>query len=264
MKHGLLNFFLAVFSSCALASAEIPSEVKSVKLVTGANYFPFISDSLPRGGWSTAVVESVFSHIGYEAQIDILPWARGAKWTLEHNYVGTFPYVYSDERNEKYLYSLPINYVPIRLFSSATTTIKSLEDIHNKSLCLPMGYTISQSINSIKAVYSLTVNRAKDMEACFGHVAKGWSDLGVINGHFSQQYIRDVFHQSSTFNILSDPLDTVSLHFIVARSLPNSQQWIKSFNKGLNELAENGRLAEIEAQFLTVLNNEANTTVQTK
>ena len=235
------------------ADAADPQVHEEVRLVTGDSYFPFISPALPYGGWSNAIVKSVFKEMGIMPAIDVMPWSRGAKWTRENRYLGTFPYVHSEGREEDFLFSQPINHVPIRIFTSKNNGITERKHLHKKRLCLPHGFLVSQTIERLKNQYELVINRAKDTAACFGHVDKGWSDLGLINGYTSIAHITDVFEQPDAFLVLPKPVNTVPLYFIVSRTYPDGEKWMQSFNTALNRIKEKGELSALNRQFTLLL-----------
>ena len=229
------------------------AEEKAVSLVTGDNYFPFVSSTLPDGGWSTALVKSVFLEMGYKTDIEVMPWARGAKWTRENKYLGTFPYVFTQARAKQYYYSEPISYVPVRVFTLKNNNIKSINDLQKKRLCIPLGYSIGESISQILKTYNMTVNRAKDTAGCFGQVAKQWSDAGLVNGYFTSAHITDVFEQDDNFVIFKQHFDTVPLYFIISNTHPHAKEWIEKFNLAHQSLLKTGKVEVINTVFRSLL-----------
>lgn len=225
----------------------------AVSVVTGDSYFPYVSYELPENGWSNAVVKAVFAEMGQDLTIDVVPWSRGFKWTLENKYLGTYPYVYSEERFADFLYSEPINFISVKLFVSADSSIENLTDLKGKRLCLPIGYTISDTIGGLKNTYSLQVNRAADNKGCFGHVEKGWSDVGLINEHISTDRIIQIYGAKGPFRILPETYDTIPLYFIISRSYPDATQSLTQFNQALEAITVNGKLEAIRQRYLSLL-----------
>lgn len=232
---------------------SLVTNAEPVAVVTGDSYFPFISDDLPEKGWSNAVIKAVFAQMGEELVIEVVPWSRGFKWALENKYLGTYPYVYSDVRNESFLYSDPINYISVKLFVAQDSSITKLADLESKRMCLPIGYTISDTIGSLKQKYSLKINRAADNKGCFGHVEKGWSDVGLINDHISKGRIRQIYDVTGEFRILPEVYDTIPLYFIISRTYPEASIQLERFNQALAETKENGVLETIRERYMKVL-----------
>ncbi|MGY0594880.1 MAG: substrate-binding periplasmic protein, partial [Paraglaciecola chathamensis] len=126
---------LAVRNARVIVSDEtdpIPSPLTAtdtrIRLATGQGYYPFVSASLPQGGWSQALVTQTFHQMGYEVDIHILPWSRGKMWTDEHRFLGTFPYVRSPKREQEYYFSVPINYIPVRFYVSRASNITDIQE----------------------------------------------------------------------------------------------------------------------------------------
>lgn len=250
-KSGLfvcLSGFFLLLSSIVIGKEPIP-------VVTGDNYYPFVSGDLPQKGWSVAVVKAVYSQLGKPIKIDTLPWGRGFKWTLEGKYIGTFPYVYSEERNKQFFYSEPINYLAVKIFVSERSSVQNFEQLRGKRLCLPIGYTVSNTIGSLQQSLELIINRAADTKGCFGQVTKGWSDAGLINSHYSPKRIQVMYGIEDKYRILKQDYDLIPLYFIVSRTHPDANKTISDFNAALSEIQKNGQLEKIEAEYLGILSD---------
>lgn len=250
-SYKILALLSTLFTACNTMAVE--SE-KNANLVTGDTYFPYISDRLPNGGWSQSIVKAVFEKMGMSVKVDFLPWSRGYQWTLDGIYLGTFPYVYNEQRNQEFLFSNPINTVPMRIFVAANSDINNFDSLSRKLLCLPYGYNLDVTSLQFVEKLKITINRAKDAQGCAGQVLKGWSDFGLINGYFEDKELKARFRSMDNVRILDQEFGQVSLHFIVSRTLPNANIYIDQFNSALLELESSGEKALIDKQFLTLLN----------
>lgn len=246
----LLGIF---FSGCYTVAAESRSDAN---LVTGDTYFPYISDRLPHGGWSQAIVEAVFENMGVSVKVDSLPWSRGYQWTQEGAYLGTFPYVYTEQRNRDFLFSSPINTVPMRIFVAANSDINDFDSLFRKLLCLPYGYNLDATSQQFVKKLKIAINHAKDAAGCAGQVLRGWSDFGLINGYFEDKELKSRFGSLNSVRILEQEFGQVSLHFIVSRNMPNANTYIRKFNSALQALESSGKKASIDQQFLSLLSVE--------
>lgn len=129
--------------------------VKTVSQTTGDCYLPFVSADMQENGRSNGAVKSVFCYQGQAINIDTLPLTRRFKWCLEHNYPGTFLYVYSDERDQWLLYSKPINYILATSFVAQYSAIATSKGIQEKRLSLACGYTTSNIIGSLQERFKM-------------------------------------------------------------------------------------------------------------
>ncbi|WP_229160170.1 substrate-binding periplasmic protein [Fluctibacter halophilus] len=225
-----------------------PDDVR-VNVATGDNYFPYASADVLDGGWSLAIVRAVFARMHTPLNIDVLPWARGFKWSLDHKYLGTFPYVYNQERGEQFLYSDPINFISVELFVAADSAIHSEGDIHGLRLCMPMGYSVTSAVGSLVERYQLVLTRAADTQGCFAQVEKGWADVGVINRHFHPQHLRNIYHIEQGIRVVPVRHEKVPLYFIIAKDYPEAKAWMARFNRALDSLQQDGSIDAINQRY---------------
>lgn len=230
---------------------------EAYSLVTGDSYFPYVSNSMPSGGWSKAVIMAVFDNMNIQPNVDVFPWARGYKYALENKYLGTFPYVYTEQRNREFLFSEPINAVPVSVYVSAQSGITGLDDLKRKILCLPFGYTLDAQLDSVLTELQIVINNARDAETCIKQVKYGRSDFGLINGYFSEDDLRDKFSSLNEIHVLSEEVAKVPLHFIISRTMDNAVQHMREFNTALKRIEQNGIRHKIDTEYLQLLKSSA-------
>ena len=247
-------FCLSIASVCSVDAIEAPITLQNeINVTTGEGYFPYVDNNFMLGGWSRALVQQTFLTMGHELSVEILPWARGLKWTLEGTFLGTFPYVYSAERAEQFLFSKAINQVPIRMYVATDSAFKKIEQIQGKRLCIPHGYTIGQAEQRIIEQYAMTVNRAKDAIGCVGQVQRGWSDAGLTNGYIAAHKISQSKNGEAPIIIFPQELSFEPLYFLVSKTYPNAQQWIDEFNQAFATLEKSGQKQNIDELFLRAI-----------
>lgn len=239
---------------CVVASANENGTVRGkIKITTGEGYFPFIDENFVEGGWSRAIINRVFSLMNLDVEVVILPWDRALLWTQEGKMLGAFPYVFSQERDSSFLYSMPINTVPIRLYGSPHGPFQTLNDIQGRRLCLPHGYSISHAVKDIIEQYSLSLNRAKNGKGCVGQVMRGWSDVGLTNGYVAADKLDKGDEQNEPIHIFSEELSSEPLYFLISKTYPDAQQWMNEFNYALEQLEKSGQKQKIDQYYLQVL-----------
>ncbi|GGD73992.1 substrate-binding periplasmic protein [Lacimicrobium alkaliphilum] len=251
MKH---DYCMLLMLGCLIASSfsygsEEPQSSQPVKLVTGDNYFPYAYDGLPEGGWSVAVIAAVFAKMEQPIETEIVPWNRGLMWTEEGQYLGTYPYVYSNQRNEKFLYSEAINKVPARIYVARNSGITEIGHLQGKRLCIPHGYSAEGIYAELLLQWRMVMIRAQNGMACIRHVEKGWSDVGLTNGYMTSEVNRERFGIGSDLVILAHELDPIPLYFVISRSYPDAQTWINRFNTALKTLIDTGEKQQIDEKY---------------
>lgn len=259
---GLILLLLNCFKVNAQLIETKETEPAVYKLVTGDNYYPFVSSNVPQGGWSSAIIMAVFEKMQKPVHIDSLPWTRGFQWALEGQYRGTFPYVHTDERAKYFYYSEPINTVPVRIYVAAHSPITEISDLNKKTLCLPFGYRMDSWSKQFFASYNFIITHANNARGCASKVLKNWSDFGFINGYFSEQQLMTRFGSLDGIRILEQKAGLIPLHFIVSKNIPGAQQLIKQFNRAFAELTTSGHIAKIDQAYINWLNGLAFSTSQ--
>jgi polar amino acid transport system substrate-binding protein len=245
----LSALFFSVSSACV--NAQQPDATGTVKLATGEGYFPFVDQEMPDGGWSTLLVGQTFKKLNLKTSIEVLPWKRALKWTQEGQFVGAYPFVYSSQRAEQFLYSTPINFVPVHMYAASQSAYKQPQDLMGKRLCFPFSYSLDSVEQGIVERFKMTINRAKDGIGCIKHVQKGWSDAGLTNGHI--QATRFPKNNNNSIVIFTDQLAVVPLHLVVSKEHPQASKWIEEFNHGFDLLEQSGEKTQIDQQFLQLL-----------
>ncbi|GAC12770.1 substrate-binding periplasmic protein [Aliiglaciecola lipolytica] len=241
--------FFVLFSNIAAAQQESETLRNYVALTTGDNYYPFVDPKALDNGWSVAIMKAVFQQMEKELNIDVLPWQRGYKWAYEGRYEGTFPYVFTNERAQRFLYSNPINSVPVRVYTAKHKHITSMEQLTKGRLCLPRGYSLSSELESVIKEYQLIIQTAADAGGCVLQVEKGWSDLGFINGYMKSENVNRLFTSMDKVNVLEIPIANIPLYYIVSRKNIDAQLHIERFNQALDAIIASGEKQKIDQRF---------------
>jgi polar amino acid transport system substrate-binding protein len=226
----------------------------NVKLATGEGYSPFIDNKLPDGGWSSSLVKQTFSRMNLFTTIDILPWKRALKWTREGKFLATFPFVYSKQRAEHFLFSTAINFVPVHMFVASDSKFTSAEQLKNKRLCFPFSYSLDSIEQGIVDKYQMSINRAKDGIGCVKHVQKGWSDAGLTNGYIHADRLPKNEGNDTSIVIFPEQLALMPLYLIISKDNSNAQQWINEFDHAFTLMQKSGEKAKTDQLYLDLIN----------
>ncbi len=235
-------------------TSEPPSRTEPLKLVTGNEYPPFTDENLPNGGMITEIVQTVFDHLGYAADITFAPWRRGYDETNAGRYAATFPYVKDQKRMQDFLYSDPIYTITDRFFvrQDFPRKFRTDEDLQGLTACKPLGYSLDE-IKHLLAQDIITLTRATQMTNCFRMLARGRVDLLPINEHVGWSMIQELYGPEGRqkFHVLEKLLKEHGLYLIISKTFPNGEVLMQTFNKGLQHLREDGTLDDIISRHLT-------------
>lgn len=233
---------------CCLTTA---ASAGMIQLVTGNNYPPFTDEKLPRRGMITEIVELAFQKVGYETTIAFRPWKRGYEETKKGVFVGTFPYIKTEERLKDFYYSQAINTVYTRVFVLRDSSIRELQDLKGQRICIPLGYGVSERFNNLlrKGFFSEEANPV-NLEGCLRMMLSGRKDFFIINEINGWSTIRDTFQSKENFRTLDAVFKEETHHLIIPKTYKNSKKILEDFNIGLEKIRREGILKGVISRHL--------------
>ncbi len=242
-----MSRFVATMLVLVLATLAPGLRAETVPLVTGDNYRPYADRSLPGGGLLSILVRKVFAEMGKEADIEFLPWKRGYRDMLSHDFVGSFPYRQSEERRQEILYSAPLvagrSVAVVR--EAAGWTLSELAETSPR-ICRAGGYS-SYFDGMLRDGLARLIEPA-DIDECLRMIGANRADVMSID--------QLVFVATRATTFIEAPLATLplpstegALHFVVARDLPGAERLITDFNAALARLNTDGWVAELMKRY---------------
>jgi len=237
-----------------LGAWAAPASAHDHTLVTGTNYPPFTGPELPNGGLVTEIVNRVFSEIDPQRgfKVEFAPWTRGYQLSKEGQYLGTFPYIRTAEREELFHYSDPIVTGRERFFVRAGSGLvfTKNEDLFGKRICSPRGYDKTRFLEFVEANW-IVIDEPTDLVDCFRLLAAGRTGLVPIIEEVGLYTVAQAPElDMDQFRILPRTLRTSTLHLIISKAIPGGETVISEFNAELAELRKAGVIEEIKARHL--------------
>jgi polar amino acid transport system substrate-binding protein len=189
--------------------------------------------------------------MGYQATVTFRPWKRGYEETKKGVFVGTFPYIKTEERLQEFLYSQPITTVYTRIFVTKESSIKRLEDLSGQRICIPLGYGVSKEFDELLRHndFKHEINPV-DLEGCLRMMLSGRKDFFIINEINGWTTIQNTFHTKEQFRALDTIFEEETHHLIVPKAHPDAEKVLEIFNKGLASMRHKGVLQEIIGKHL--------------
>jgi len=224
-------------------SAAYAEDTAALPLVTGYDYAPFSDDDLPYGGLSTHVVRAVFDLLDQPIEVDFLHWTWGYEATRKGQYAGTFPYIYSAERAEHFLYSDPLFEVGSYLYVHRNTQIiaREPEDLAGLTLCLPVGYAPGPLIGQMVEEGRIERVSPINMGNCFKRLLAGEVSFVKINRYVARDILRNTGVTLAEVRALPFKVEDLTMHFIVPKSRPDAEALLERFDRALGKLRDSGR-----------------------
>lgn len=228
----------------------------TIRLVTGNDYPPFTDETLQARGMITEIVELAFREVGYQAVITFRPWKRGYEETKKGIFVGTFPYIKTEERLKDFYFSQPINTMYTRIFVTKDSLFTKLDDLKGKRICVPLGYGITKAIDDMLAHESVRQEgNPVNLESCLRMILSGRKDFFIINEIHGWMTIQNTFHNKEYFRTLDTVFEEVSHHLIISKTYPDGEKILEKFNKGLEQLKQKNILSSVTKKHLKEILN---------
>ena len=233
-------------------TASAASGAEDVKLMTGNDYPPFADQGLPEGGMATDVVRTAFKRMGYAPDIVFRPWSRGMVEAQSGQYLATFPWAHSDEREGNFVFSDPLYQFNQYFFTNAGSDVSgtSEEDVTGKRLCLPIGYTTATLDDWIEREVIKMV-RPPSLTACFQMLDSGRADLIRVNDIIGWSTVDAVFGDRSNFRVVDGGPVRVSVQYVLfSRNHPDTPDVSVRFNAELDKMNQDGTIFRIMENHL--------------
>lgn len=239
----------AVLATSALSTS--PATAQTLTSTAFTDYPPFTTDQLPRGGFSTALVEDVFKQAGYTVETQWLPWARGYAAVLSTDVDVTHAYFYRSERVESFLFSDPYFEVPQRLYTYVgdETPIETVADMVGRVLCNPIGYSTPEPLGEMIRDGQVEREQPTDLEACFRLLSRGRVDAVAASPLIFTAMADQRAVDSDKIEYSGVQVAVDALHLLVSRSNPGAETILAAFNEGLADMAADGSLAALAQEY---------------
>lgn len=245
-RRALASLLLAALAPLpAAAAAAVP-----LRLATGDDYPPFTGRSLPGGGLITEIVTRVLQAMGRSPQIVWLPWRRGYVEAASGDVFGTFPYIRTPERERQFLFSAPLLEVTNRVFvrRDAQLSFERVEDLSGARGCMMLGGAHPRALQALIDAGRITVEAPDSLASCFRMLQAGRVDFVSINEWVAPYAAREALGHEDMVRPIGPPIEVLTQHLIVARSLPGAQVFIAQFDAALAKLRHSGDIEAIVAR----------------
>ncbi len=245
MKY-LIVAMIMLFACNRSVSAE------TMLLVSGNDDIPFADETLPNRGMATEMVELIVKKMGYTPQVEFQPWKRGYVAAQMGNFVATFPYRRSAEREADFLYSAPFYQLSNRVYVTSNSDLQfnSPQDLIGKKVCSPLGFALPEPLEKLVAAGRIIRETPRDLKLCFAMLNRGRVDFVSINELNGWSTIRSIFGSQNGFKMIGPPVELVGLHLIISKTYPNAEKYLAAFNLALQVLEKQGAMKEIRDRHL--------------
>lgn len=226
------------------------SSSKAVELVTGNNYLPYTDERLPGGGFATILVKAMFDEVGIESNIHFMPWGEGYDAAKNGQFLATFPYIRTPERDVDFLFAVELFVVRPYLFINfnRATGITQLSDLNGKTLCVPKGWGIDSYLTPLTDSGQLAVVDTTNVVGCFQMLYDGKVDAISIDRRLGNAAAAHVNKGNWTklrrLGSISNPN-----YLIIPRNYLNAEEWAARLSDAKAKLDADGTTARLLKEY---------------
>lgn len=235
--------------------------VASETVTTGDQYPPYVDSNLKDNGLMVPVITEILDNTTeyFDFEMVYQPWVRGYEQAKQGMHLGTFPYVWDEDRDKDFLYSDIIydisSHLFVKLGPDETTLVDkhwSVELLNERSLrkvCRPNGYSIKEIDDSFLSKGDFELIQPSDLNDCFRLLAKGRVDIIPIDAT-TGLFVAAELGMEDQIGYFENAIHKAGLHFIVSKEREDAAILMEQFNESLRALKSKGRLQEVRASFL--------------
>lgn len=239
----LVTLLLLLF---ALSSAE----EKTISLVT-CNWEPFYGDHIPQQGFITEIVRQAFKEKNYDLSVTFTDWPKAVEDARKNTHAGILGAYYAKEREEHFLYSLPIYSIKIIFICRKEIPCVYDGDLHNLkgySVGVSKGYVYSKEFD--EATF-LSKKEYSGPDELIAKITEGEVDIVVISSDVAQYLLRTKYQKGAPLlKALGPSLTEQALFVPISRKNSEAKTIVSDFNSGLKSIIESGKVDSIRHSLM--------------
>lgn len=252
MKRFIRNrfFFVAVFF-INLVVFTIPisysldsAENKELTLVCDP-WIPYSDITLLNKGLVVDIVDTALKNAGYHAKVEIVPWSRALKGTLDATYDANISIWYTDDRSSTLIYGIPFienKLVFVKRKDRTGIKFKTLADLAQLTIGIIQDYAYGQEFLNSKlftreSVTSLDLNLKK--------LKAKRLDLFVEDELVVKYHFKKFPEYAKIFEILPRPLEIKKLYVAASKKNSRARQIIDDYNREISKMLSSDQISII-------------------
>ena len=235
----------AILLVCGLAVLAAPvAEARQLTMCT-LNWEPYYGENLPRNGFFTELVREAFERGGHTVNVEFMPWPRAMLEVRQGDREVLLGAYYTEERAETYWASKPIYTDRVGLIARrelGITSFDSLRELSDYTIGHGRGFAVSEEFDSAEyldkeAEESQVLNLRKLERGRIDMIAGSFASIRYL----AQQEGID----TDDMVFLEPPLKENTLHIMISRNIPDGEQLLEDFHRGLREIRRDGTYEQI-------------------
>lgn len=222
-------------------------EQRSISVVTGTKYAPYVDKDLYRKGLTHQVVDVALNRGGYKPLVRYKDWGGMLDRVREGEVLAAFPFL-KDPNRSGLRYSDRLTDILIRVFVTKDSDLAYREpaDLNGHSVCKPEGF-FTHDVSDL----DVTIKRAASLEGCFTQLKRGQVDAVTANRFSAWTAVQKADNLSpKTFRIMPHPVHKGGLYLVTARGSQQGRKLLEDFNEALEVMKEQGYVNTVRTDQL--------------
>lgn len=245
MLSGLLLFTCLLLSRSAIAEAES----LTLSVVDYPPYLIVDEDGKSATGMDIEITRAAFAAVGIKAEFDVLPWKRIVKSMQLGLIPGTLSCSKRPDRLSYMRFSdelSHVNRVAISRNEFDSSSINTIDDLSRFSIITVDGWGMQQQLVKLNIAHQTT----PDLESAIKAIRYRDIDILYVAEFPALYYARKlgVRNDLKVRYIGTEP--KLPLYLCLSKDYPGSEAILEKFNKGLQQIRENGVYSEIQSKYL--------------
>lgn len=226
-----------------LWSAALSAEPKSVSISYG-EWAPYTSRYLPNNGLLAHLTEEAFALEGIKVEWRHMPWRRAKQQVERHGAQASIGWVKTPERNETLSYSDPMMQMVWRLFQHNDRPVSwnTKEDLNGTVIGV---HSSSEYpfLRSLEKAGKVTIMPFHSYEFALRALLSGRINGFVAPHSVGMHAIRRNLSpdEGKQLSVGANKLDDLPIHLVVSKDLPEREEILTAFNRGIGKLKASGR-----------------------
>ena len=235
------------------AISGVAAEEPVLRVVVG-DWEPYIGQELTDEGMAAVILRESFAHGGYKVEIDYLPWKRAFTEAQAGHYDASYLWAEREDRFEYFYFSVPVIVTSNVFFYRKDSDFdwSTYEDLKQYNVGAVLGYLYAPDWKDAMETHRFHPIMINSDKIGFEMLKTGRLDAFPASYLVGLNILRDDFSpvQRRVIEVHPRKINVHGLHLIVAKTVPNAQDIIATFNEGYSRLAKEGRFREIALKYL--------------
>ncbi|MBD9414248.1 transporter substrate-binding domain-containing protein [Pseudomonas sp. PDM16] len=227
-----------------VSSASIADELR----LTNGEWPPYLGENLPFHGVASRIVEEAFAQEGVQVKWEFHPWARALHNAERGTSDGSAVWLRSPGREEAFFISDPVVESGYYFFHRKDLPVEwgEVGDLQGLRVGGAIDYDYGEAFSSAEQDGVLRVRRLSTEEQGLRMLLAGRLDVFPMDKIVAFDLLHNRFtrDERAQLSFHPHPLRTDSLHLMLSKRIVGNEEKLQSFNRGLRQLRDSGRVAQ--------------------